>query len=354
MSVSACDMSDAAVLKIRINKWDYQLLKTHDIQMADFDKARNAYHTLSKATKAETRAAREAEFLAEKRLILAKLQELRAGAGQAMKKDLRIASAPILAAKDGAEKARVAMLNLQMRTHKRMLKILGEQAEHLEDIGEVGKVMGAAEDCGDADFAPATDDEQIGSDGEERMFVVTDGYEQPGADADTEPPASGAGSSTDHLRPAAKAAAAKAPKAKAPKAKAPAAPEAEVTACPACNTPVKGKRGLASHKRRCPGPGEERLLLGAPGFGCAYFWVRLALGAPTFGCVWRWVRLLLGTPGLGCAYFWVRLALAAPTFGCARFGKRLALGAPAFGCAWLWVHRLLGALGFGCTGFWCA
>ena len=57
MSVSDCDMSDAAVLKTRINIWDYQLLQTHDIQVADFDKARIAYHTLSKTTKAPTRAA---------------------------------------------------------------------------------------------------------------------------------------------------------------------------------------------------------------------------------------------------------------------------------------------------------
>ena len=143
MSVSDCDMSDAAVLQTRINKWDYQLLQTHDIQIADYDKARKSYHSLSKATKAPTRAASEAAYLAEKRLIIDKLKELRAGAGQAMKKDLRVASAPILAAKDDAEKVRVAMLKEAERSHKRMLKLLGEQAEHLEDIGGVGKAMDA-------------------------------------------------------------------------------------------------------------------------------------------------------------------------------------------------------------------
>ena len=47
MSVSDCDMSDAAVLQTRINNWDYQLLQTHDIQIADYDKARKSYHSLS-------------------------------------------------------------------------------------------------------------------------------------------------------------------------------------------------------------------------------------------------------------------------------------------------------------------
>ncbi len=99
------EMTDAAVLTFRLSRWDYQLLRTHGIPMADYDKANDAFRSLSKANKADTKAARQAEFLVQKRLILGKVQELRAGAGQAMKKDLRIASAPILASKDGAEKA---------------------------------------------------------------------------------------------------------------------------------------------------------------------------------------------------------------------------------------------------------
>ena len=131
MSVSACDMSDAAVLKIRINKWDYQLLKTHDIQMADFDKARNAYHTLSKATKAQTRAACESAFLAEKRLILAKLQELRAAAGQAMRKDPRIASAAITAAKSHARRTRPACPACPASSARPSLSLVFPCAPHL-------------------------------------------------------------------------------------------------------------------------------------------------------------------------------------------------------------------------------
>ena len=88
--------------------------------------------------------------------------------------------------------------------------------------------------------------------GQAAVPIGAGGEEQQSATANTELPASGAGSSDDHLSPEAKAAAAKAPKDKAP-----AAPEAEITACPACNTKVKGKRGLAAHKRRCGGPVHE-------------------------------------------------------------------------------------------------
>ena len=136
------EMTDAAVLAFRLSRWDYQLLRTHDVPMADHDNARDSYHKLTKLTKADTKAAVQATYVSQKRQLLTKLQELRAAAGQAMKKDLRIASAAVSAAKDADEKARAAMVQEQKRTNKRMMKILGEQAEHLEDLGEVGKVLG--------------------------------------------------------------------------------------------------------------------------------------------------------------------------------------------------------------------
>ena len=191
------EMTDAAVLTFRLSRWDYQLLRTHEIPMADYNKARDSYHKLTKATKADTKAAVQELYLSQKRQLIAKLQELRAAAGQAMKKDLRVASAAITAAKEGADKARGAMVKETLRHNKRMLKLLTEQAEHLEGVDEVAKVMEAAADAGEAAIAPATDDEQIGADGEEQMLATADGDEQPGAAADTEPPASGARSSTD-------------------------------------------------------------------------------------------------------------------------------------------------------------
>ena len=54
-----------------------------------------------------------------------------------------------------------------MRHNKRMLKLLTEQAKHLEGIHEVAKVMEAAADAGEAALALATDDEQICADGDD-------------------------------------------------------------------------------------------------------------------------------------------------------------------------------------------
>ena len=184
-STPVSSWTDTAVMQYNLHRWDHQLLKTHGFPMADYEKAREQFVRLAKRSKAEKKAANQATYLAEKRLLLTKLLELRAAAGQAMRKDPRIAGAAITAASEAAEKARVAMLKEAARSHKKMQQILAEQAEHLGEVGEVGKAMGAVEDDGDAGFAPATD----GSDGEERVFVVTDGYELPGDAADTEPPA---------------------------------------------------------------------------------------------------------------------------------------------------------------------
>ena len=102
-SAPVSNMSDAAVLAFKLSRWDYQLLTTHDIPMEAFNKAKTAHLHLNKANKADTRAVREAEFLAEKRPLIAKLLELRAAAGQAMRKDPRVASAAITVAKEAAD-----------------------------------------------------------------------------------------------------------------------------------------------------------------------------------------------------------------------------------------------------------
>ena len=93
--VPVSEMTDAAVLAFWLSRWDYQLLKTHDVLTADFTKAIAAYHKLTKATKAETRATCEAEFLVQKRLLIGKLLELRAAAGQAMNRDLCPQHSPV-------------------------------------------------------------------------------------------------------------------------------------------------------------------------------------------------------------------------------------------------------------------
>ena len=149
MAMPASEMADEAVLAYKVCRWDYQLLRTHGISWVDHDLARDSYHKLSKLTKADTKEAAQATYVSQKRQLIGKLHELRAAAGQAMKNDLRLASAAVGAAKDAAEKARLAMVQEQKRTSKRMLKLLGDQGEHLEDLDEVGKVLGAAEDGAD-------------------------------------------------------------------------------------------------------------------------------------------------------------------------------------------------------------
>ena len=64
-----------------------------------------------------------------------------------------------------------------------MQKLLTEQAKHLDGIHGVAKVIEAATGAGEAALAPATDDEQIGADGEDQTIVIADGDEQPGAAA---------------------------------------------------------------------------------------------------------------------------------------------------------------------------
>ena len=127
MAMPVSEMADEAVLAYRVCRWDYQLLRTHGISLVDHDLARDSYYKLTNRSGADTKAAAEATYVSQKRHLIGKLHELRAAAGQAMKKDLRLASAAVTAAKDAAEKARVAMEREQKRTNKRMMKILGDR-----------------------------------------------------------------------------------------------------------------------------------------------------------------------------------------------------------------------------------
>ncbi len=63
MSVPVSGMTDAYVLGYRPVRWDYELLKTHGVPMANYDKAKAAYHQITKASKPETRAAHQAMVL---------------------------------------------------------------------------------------------------------------------------------------------------------------------------------------------------------------------------------------------------------------------------------------------------
>ena len=105
MSVPVRDWTNEAVLEYRLLRWDYQLLKKHDVPLADYDRTRDQFTRLNKGSKAETKTAHTANFLEQKRLLLTKLLELRAAAGQAMNEDLRAASAAITVAKEGVDKA---------------------------------------------------------------------------------------------------------------------------------------------------------------------------------------------------------------------------------------------------------
>ena len=183
MSVPVRDWTNEAVLEYRLLRWDYQILKKNDVPMADYDRTRDQFTRLNKGSKAETKTAHTANFLEQKRLLLTKLLELRAAAGQAMNEDLRAASAAITVAKEGVDKAQGELVKETLRHNKRMRKLLTEQAKHLDGIHEVAKVMEAAADAGEAALAPATDDEQIGADGEDQTIVIADGEEQLGAAA---------------------------------------------------------------------------------------------------------------------------------------------------------------------------
>ena len=68
MTVPVSDMTDTAVLERRLVRWDYELLKTHNVPTADYEKANADYRKLSNTTKPETRAAYQATLLVQKLL----------------------------------------------------------------------------------------------------------------------------------------------------------------------------------------------------------------------------------------------------------------------------------------------
>ena len=136
-----------------------------------------------------------------------------------------------------------------MRHNKRMQKLLTEQAKHLDGIHEVAKVMEAAADAGEAALAPATDDEQIGADGEDQTIVIADGEEQQGAAA--------VECAAENLTDGGE--------------KQEAEPEAVVAstvisndvAGPKCANVCRGVKKLATHQRRCKRLIDVEQLLGA-------------------------------------------------------------------------------------------
>ncbi len=82
MSVPVRDWTNAAVLEFRLFRWDYQLLKKHDVPLADYDRTRDQFTRLNKGSKAETKTVHSENFLEQKRLLLTKLQELCAAAAR--------------------------------------------------------------------------------------------------------------------------------------------------------------------------------------------------------------------------------------------------------------------------------
>ena len=110
MSVPVRDWTNAAVLKYHLLRWDYQSLKTHDVPLANYDRTRDLFTRLNKGSKAKTKIAHSENLLEQKRLLLTKLLELRAAAGQAMNEDLRAASAALTVAKEGVDKAQGALV----------------------------------------------------------------------------------------------------------------------------------------------------------------------------------------------------------------------------------------------------
>ena len=119
MSVTVRDWTNEAVLEYRLLRWDYQILKKNDVPMADYDGTRDQFTRLNKGSNAETKTAHTANFLEQKRLLLTKLLELRAAAGQAMNEDLRAASAAITVAKEGVDKAQPNWLRRPYATTRR-------------------------------------------------------------------------------------------------------------------------------------------------------------------------------------------------------------------------------------------
>ena len=140
-STPVSSWSDSTVFQYKLVRWDHQLLNTHGYQVTAYEQARVQFTRLNKGSREETKKVVTAAYLAEKRKLLVKLLELRAAAGQSMRQDTRIAATAIAASNAAAENLRVAMAKETARSHRKMQRLLVEQGEHLEDIGEVGKML---------------------------------------------------------------------------------------------------------------------------------------------------------------------------------------------------------------------
>ena len=54
-SMPVSSMTDAAVLGYRLARWDYDLLKTHDVDTATYNKAKAAFAQLTKRSRDDTK-----------------------------------------------------------------------------------------------------------------------------------------------------------------------------------------------------------------------------------------------------------------------------------------------------------
>ena len=155
MFVPASGWTDAAVLEYRLGRWDYKLLTTNKVPTVDLDYARDAYTKLTKASKAEKRAALTEKLLFQKRLILTKLLELRAAASQAKGAEIREAVATISIANDASDNLLGDMRSQTTRYINKMASLFGKQEQlNVEYAKAAEQVDGVAA----AEEAEAADD----------------------------------------------------------------------------------------------------------------------------------------------------------------------------------------------------
>ena len=209
---------------------------------------------LRSASKHHAATASEAEQIAQKvaelnREITVWHAKAKATAAEAQCKQLRAASAAITVAKGGADKVLSDMVKEAQRHSNTMMALVAKQAEHLEGVDEVAKVMEAAAVAGEAAIGPAADGEQIGADGDDQTIAIADRDDQPCVAV-----VKGAAENLADGDGAQKA-----------------EPEAAVTsagmsanvACPKYAKICRDVKRLATHQRRCKVPIDVEQLLGA-------------------------------------------------------------------------------------------
>ena len=144
-------MTDAAVLETWISRWDHQLLKSNSVPTADYDKARDAYQKLSTASKPETRAAHQEQYLVQKRLLLTKLMELRAAATQDKNAELRAAASAISVTKADSDKVLSDMLSETARHSKKIAALAAKHTDLNMRYDMAGRMVDAVADDEDVD-----------------------------------------------------------------------------------------------------------------------------------------------------------------------------------------------------------